>query len=835
MEFSLLGPVAVRTAHGDLPLGPAKRRSVLAMLLLQANTTVPVERLITALWEDDPPEHARTVVQGHVSRLRATLADGGARTFGVELTTQGSAYLLRLAAERVDAHRFEELVARAREMTGWRDAAGWPGQGAGPAAGPGGAGAAADAVPMLREALGLWRGPALTGTVTSPPYAAAAHALEERRLSAVEALAYAHEELGQYDVAAAVLHTEAVAHPLREGLIATLMRALYRAGRQSDALGWYHRTRGLLSDELGVDPGEGLRRAYEEILNADAAVPAQRAPGGQRPAAPRGGAPGGGTAAARGPGDPRAGRAVPAAESGPHGGGQAPYGAAAQAPVAAQPAARPGAGPHGDGGYPAGPYPPAEGGPAGAGYPPADAYPPAPQPLGEGAGAGVTGSGGTAGAGQPDAYPRAGASAPWLLPRPPTRFRGRQAELQALSALVRTPAPGEAPVALVTGPAGVGKTAFAVHWAHQHAAAYPDGLLFTDLRGFGEREEAPPVEVLRDFLLALGTPPDRIPGSPESAAALYRSRVAGRRLLVVLDNARSSAQVRPLLPGGGQSADSACVTLVTSRSRLDGLVATDAARPVPLQALTPQDGVDLLTAMLGGDRVADDPDAARELVDLCDGLPLALRAASAQLTARPRWRLGRLASALRDEQRRLALLSAEDTGIAAALRMSVARLSVDDARLLAALGSGFDRHVEATAVAAFAGSDPDVTLDGLDRLAEMHLVDEEATGRYTMSDLVKLFARDGKTSGGQPRPPGTPRPRPRRPGRRPRPGRRRRAGANTPLSAQNRTRRGRPWGGPVARTGVVRCGSALPTVVNLPVTRVVCAGQVANAGLLGRG
>ncbi|GAA4676599.1 AfsR/SARP family transcriptional regulator [Streptomyces youssoufiensis] len=767
MEFSLLGPVAVRTAHGDLPLGPAKRRSVLAMLLLQANTTVPVERLITALWEDDPPEHARTVVQGHVSRLRATLADGGAHTHGVELTTQGSAYLLRLPAERVDAHRFEELVARAREMTGWRDAAGRPGQVTGPTAGPGGAGAAADAVPMLREALGLWRGPALTGTVTSPPYAAAAHALEERRLSAVEALAYAHEELGQYDVAAAVLHTEAVAHPLREGLIATLMRALYRAGRQSDALGWYHRTRGLLSDELGVDPGEGLRRAYEEILNADAAVPAQRAPGGQRPAAPRGRAPGGGPATGQGPDDPRVGRAAPAAESGPYAGLRAAYGAGGQAPATTQPAARPGAqpgaGPHGDGGYPAGSYPPADGGPAGAAYPPAEAYPPAPQPSGEGAGvAGAAGSGGAAGAGQPGAYPpggdgaRAGASAPWLLPRPPTRFRGRQAELEALSALVRTPAPGEAPIALITGPAGVGKTAFAVHWAHQHAAAYPDGLLFADLRGFGEREEAPPVEVLRDFLLALGTPPDRIPGSPESAAALYRSRVAGRRLLVVLDNARSSAQVRPLLPGGGQGADSGCVTLVTSRSRLDGLVATDAARPVPLQALTPQDGVDLLTAMLGGDRVADDPDAARELVDLCDGLPLALRAASAQLTARPRWRLGRLASALRDEQRRLALLSAEDTGIAAALRMSVARLSADDARLLAALGSGFDRHVEATAVAAFAGSDPDVTLDGLDRLAEMHLVDEEATGRYTMSDLVKLFARDGKTSGGQPRPPGTP-------------------------------------------------------------------------------
>ncbi|MBB5934009.1 BTAD domain-containing putative transcriptional regulator [Streptomyces zagrosensis] len=851
MEFSLLGPVAVRTAHGELPLGPVKRRSVLAMLLLQVNSTVPVERLITALWEDAPPEHARTVVQGHVSRLRATLTDGGAQAYGIELTTQGSAYLLRLPEDRVDAHRFEELVGRAREMTGWRDAAGRPGPGTGPAAGTTGANAAAGAVPMLREALGLWRGPALTGTVTSPPFAAAAHALEERRLSAVEALAYAHEELGQYDVAAAVLHTEAVAHPLREGLIATLMRALYRAGRQSDAIHWYHRTRGLLSDELGVDPGEGLRRAYEEILHADTTtVPTQRA---QRPAprpstsgTPRGsaaasddtlggggsGLPGGANAARAGAG-PAGGAGsyggasssggagsygAEAASYGTHGAEAASYGVPA-GPYGTEPAPyrvpgadqHPGSGASGavsgaEGGAGTGPYPPGDGGPgSAAAYAPGDGHrgPAAPYPPGATggpgtytaaaapsapaapsaaeAGAGVaSGAGGGSGAGSAGAYgtpgaasdaggDRSGAGAPWLLPRPPTRFRGRDAELAALTALVRATAPGESPIALVTGPAGVGKTAYVVHWAHQHAAAYPDGLLFADLRGFGERDEALPVEVLRDFLLALGTPPDRIPRSPESAAALYRSRVARRRLLVVLDNARSSAQVRPLLPGGTSwgpqpgpgagddpQAGAACVTLVTSRSRLDGLVATDAARPVPLQALTPEKGVALLTAMLGTDRVTDDLDAAQELVALCDGLPLALRAASAQLTARPRWRLARLTAALRDEQRRLALLSAEDTGIAAALRMSVARLSADDARLLSALGTGFDRQVEATAVAAFAGSDPGLTQDGLDRLAEMHLVDEEATGRYTLTGLVKLFARNGETSGGQVRRPGVP-------------------------------------------------------------------------------
>ncbi len=136
---------AVATGSGELALGPAKRRSVLALLLLQPNTTVPLEQLIDSLWEDEPPEHARTVVQGHVSRLRATLAEGGADAYGIELTTHGSAYLLRLPEELIDAHRFGELVALAR-----------------PEAAP------ADAVPLLREALGLWRGPALTGTVTSP-------------------------------------------------------------------------------------------------------------------------------------------------------------------------------------------------------------------------------------------------------------------------------------------------------------------------------------------------------------------------------------------------------------------------------------------------------------------------------------------------------------------------------------------------------------------------------------------------------------------------------------------------------------------------------------------
>ncbi|MFH8367859.1 BTAD domain-containing putative transcriptional regulator [Streptomyces sp. NPDC018031] len=681
MEFSLLGPVTVTDERAELPLGPPKRRSVLAMLLLQPNTTVSVEQLTASVWEEEPPEHARTVIQGHVSKLRATLAGGGAEQYGVELTTRGSAYLLRLPESLVDAHRFSELAALAR-----------------PTAAP------EQAVGLLHEALTLWRGPALTGTVSSPPLAAAAHALEERRLTAVESLGTAYGSLGEHDRAAAVLAAEAVTHPLREGLVAALMLALYRAGRQSDALDRYHHTRRLLADELGVDPGERLRAAYQRILTgAHAGQP-------DRPAA--------------GPGRnrtvPPPGRTPPDAAPAP--------GTAAGTPPGTVPPPRP-----------TGALPP-PGSTGAVTPPPAGAEPPTGAP---GPADGAWPPGGSAGppraAGGPTAPGRP--APPQLLPRPPAGFLGRTAESAQLTrlALPGGAASADSALVLVSGPAGVGKTALAVRWAHSHADAFPDGRLFADLRGFSGGEEAQPGQVLREFLLALGVEAARIPESADAAAALYRSLAADRALLVVLDNARSSAQVRPLLPAGP-----ACATLVTSRSRLDGLVATDSARPVRLHALDTEDGVALLGAVLGQDRVTEDPAAAHELVALCNGLPLALRAAAAQLTARPRWRLARLASALRDERKRLALLSAEDTGVAAALRASVARLSADDVRLLATLGTSFAREVDAGAVAELAGSDPDVTRDALDRLAEVHLIDEEATNRYVMSDLVKLFAQEGR-------------------------------------------------------------------------------------------
>ncbi|WP_346342062.1 AfsR/SARP family transcriptional regulator, partial [Streptomyces sp. SID2563] len=246
MEFRLLGTVCVDTLTGPLPLGPAKRRSLLAALLLHANTPVSMARLTDCLWDEEPPLHARTVIQGHVSRLRALLVGADAQAYGVELATLGDAYVLRAPETLLDSQRFEELLMLAREQR-----------------------EPADTVLMLKEALSLWQGPALTGTFASAPLQAAAHALEESRLSTVEQLARAYGELGEHHRAAAVLRAEAVAHPLRESLAAALMTALHRSGRQSEALDCFHRTRRLLADELGIDPGRELADAYARILRGE--------------------------------------------------------------------------------------------------------------------------------------------------------------------------------------------------------------------------------------------------------------------------------------------------------------------------------------------------------------------------------------------------------------------------------------------------------------------------------------------------------------------------------------------------------------------------------------
>nr|WP_202524235.1 BTAD domain-containing putative transcriptional regulator [Kitasatospora sp. SID7827] len=699
----MLGAVTADGADGELQLGPEKRRSLLALLLLRRNRAVSVAQLTEALWVDEPPANARTVVQSHVSRLRALLAEARADRYGVQLATAGDAYTLHLPEGLLDVEQFDALVAAAR-----------------------GEQRSTEVVGALEHALGLWRGPALTGTVSSAPLEAWRQTLEENRLAAVEALADHLQRLGEPARAAELLRAETVAHPLRESLVSALMLALFRAGRQCDAIDWYHRTRESLADRLGVDPGRALNAAYERILRGEGAeggpAAGPEAAGGPPLSAP---APGFTPAA----GAAGAATADATVDAGAGAGAGAAYGAKPSIP-AQRTSFRSGAamGTAGTAFQPQyRPEPQAAPRPQAASEPPPAGLPSVIQPS----------------VMQPSVVQPSAADAPVggevpsvvdLLPRAPRGFYGRVAELAALGDALRTGPDGA--IALVTGPAGVGKTALALRWAHLNGERFPDGVLFADLGGFSDRPDREVGDVLAEFLVALGTAHEELPPTLAGRAALYRRVSTGRRLLVVIDNARESEQVRPLLPAGADSA-----ALVTSRHRMLALVASELARPVPLTVLRPEESAALLARVLGPGRIAAEPTASRELADLCDGLPLALRVAAAKAAADPRRGLAVVVDQLRHEQRRLSHLAAEEISVTSALRISHEQLPPTAARLFRALGLHPGPMVDPYTAAALADLEHHTAAEALEQLAATHLVTETGFEQYTLHDLVWLYAR----------------------------------------------------------------------------------------------
>ncbi|MFG2819871.1 BTAD domain-containing putative transcriptional regulator [Kitasatospora sp. NPDC048365] len=323
---------------------------------------------------------------------------------------------------------------------------------------------------------------------------------------------------------------------------------------------------------------------------------------------------------------------------------------------------------------------------------------------------------------------------PGRLPRRPTGFAGRRTELDRLD---RAGLPGRTaggPI-LVTGPPGVGKSALAVVWAHRAAARFPDGLLYADLRGLTVSGPARPEDVLADFLHELGVPAGAVPAGRADRARLFRERTAGRRLLVVLDDADGADQVVDLLPQ-----DPGCVTVVTGRGPLQDLLALDGAVVLQLAALPQDDALLLLEGALTPERVHADPRAAARLVRLCDRLPLALRIAAARLAAQPGWALSAFADELADEQGRSTALSTDGAfGVHSRLDLTCRRLSAPAADLLAALAAHPGDQVDALTGAALLGTDTPAARRALDELAAHHLLTGAGPGRYGRAPLVRPF------------------------------------------------------------------------------------------------
>ena len=330
--------------------------------------------------------------------------------------------------------------------------------------------------------------------------------------------------------------------------------------------------------------------------------------------------------------------------------------------------------------------------------------------------------------------------APAQLPADIAHFTGRDSHLSALTALA-----AEAGTAVVItaigGTAGIGKTALAVHWAHQVAASFPDGQLYVNLRGFDPAGMPLEAEAaVRGFLDALGIPPARIPADPDAQAGLYRSLLAGRRMLVVLDNARDPAQVRPLLPGSPGS-----LVLVTSRSQLSGLAAVDGARTLTLDLLTPQESRDLLARRLGAGRTAAEPAAVEELTELCARLPLALNITVARAVARPAFPLAVFAAQLRETHDRLAALHTGGdvtADVRAVFSWSYRALSPAAARTFRLLGIHSGPDITVPATASLTAASRDQAAAALSELAAACLIAEHAPGRYAFHDLLRAYAAD---------------------------------------------------------------------------------------------
>lgn len=559
------------------------------MLMLEASHVVSVDRLVDAVWNESPPATAREQVQICVSALRRALAGAGLPDV---IVTRAPGYLFHAAGGELDCGDFDRLVQAGRLAAS--------------------EGRLTDAADAFGEALALWDGDPFSG-LDSRILQAAATQLTERRLEITVERFDALLELGSHHEIIGELMALTVKYPLRETFRVQLMTALYRDGRQAEALAVYRQARRVSIDELGLEPSATLQNLERAILAGDAAL-----------ASP-------------------------------------------------------------------------------------------PEVIAHG-------------------FPRA----PRMLPADIADFTGRRQELARIrEVLLRKDLNDQAPnIVLITGRGGVGKTALAVHVAHALASSFPGGQLFASLAGGGGRRPGP-YDVLGRFLRVLGVPGSGIPEGTEARADVYRDRLGDRRVLIVLDDAASEAEVLPLLPG-----NSAAAVIVTSMMRLTGLSATH----VEVGLLPGSDAIGLLEQVAGPERVRADYESSNALVELCGGLPLALRIAAARLAARPHWPVAEMVSRLADDRRRLDELTHHTLGVRANIAAVYSRLGADAKRLLRRLALMDAPDFAGWLAMPLLDVGRDSAEEVLDKLVDARLLDVErsdhGTARYRFHDLIRVFARE---------------------------------------------------------------------------------------------
>uniref|UniRef100_A0AAU2VPR1 NB-ARC domain-containing protein n=1 Tax=Streptomyces sp. NBC_00008 TaxID=2903610 RepID=A0AAU2VPR1_9ACTN len=580
LRFSVLGPVRARRGDETLPSGSPQQRALLSALLLRGGHTATAGELIDAIWGDEPPSQALAAIRTYASRLRKVL---GPQT----LASDSGGYAMRTGPGALDVTVAEELAADAEKARATGDRC--------------------RARVLLNKALALWDGEALASV--PGPYAENQRTrLAEWRLQLTETRLDLDLEVGCHAEAVSELTALTAAHPLRERLRELLMVALYRSGRQAEALAVYADTRRLLAEELGVDPRPELAQLQQRILRADEEL------------------------------------ARPVDE-----------------PVQA-----------------AAPVRPAQ------------------------------------------------------LPATVPDFTGRASFVRELGNRLATAEGSVMAVSALAGIGGVGKTTLAVHVAHQARPHFPDGQLYVDLQGAGSRT-AEPETVLGSFLRALGTADSAIPDSLDERAALYRSTLDGRRILILLDNAHDAAQIRPLLPG-----TAGCAALVTSRVRMVDLAG---AHLVDLDVMSPEEALQLFTRIVGEERINSEREAALDVVAACGFLPLAIRIAASRLAARRTWTVSVLAAKLADERRRLDELQAGDLAVKATFELGYGQLEPAQARAFRLLGLADGPDISLAAAAALLNLETHAAEDLLEALVDTSLVESAAPGRYRYHDLVRLYAR----------------------------------------------------------------------------------------------